>query len=98
MVSKPGAAFFFHSYTCNTRAQSRVQDDAFGFIPWFSSEDYDEFGNLIGADLDSEDSEEEMEMDFGDPRHEAASTLEGYYEEEPIQTEEAGALVEVGGK
>ncbi|KAG8219394.1 Calreticulin family-domain-containing protein [Butyriboletus roseoflavus] len=60
-----------------------------------SFEDYDEFGNYIGADLGSEDEEEAMETGFGDgPRHAAAPTLEGY-EEEPMQTEEAGALMEV---
>ncbi|KAF8433490.1 Calreticulin family-domain-containing protein [Boletus edulis BED1] len=61
-----------------------------------SFEDYDEFGNYIGADLGSEDEEEEtMDTGFGDaPRHEPAPALEGY-EEEPMQTEETGALMEV---
>lgn len=64
-----------------------------------SLEDYDEFGNYIGADLGSEGEEEEaMETDFGQaPRHEPVPALEGY-EEEPIQTEEAGALMEVEGE
>lgn len=63
-----------------------------------SFEDYDEFGNYIGADLGSEDEEEGMDTRFGEaPRHETAPTLEGY-EEEPMQTEEAGALMEVEGK
>lgn len=63
-----------------------------------SFEDYDEFGNYIGADLGSEDEEEAMETGFSEaPRHEAAPALEGY-EDEPMQTEEAGALMEVEGK
>ena len=63
-----------------------------------SFEDYDEFGNYIGADLGSEDEEEAMDTGFGTaPRHETAPALEGYGEE-PMQTEEAGALMEVEGK
>ncbi|KAF9245659.1 Calreticulin family-domain-containing protein [Melanogaster broomeanus] len=63
-----------------------------------SFEDYDEFGNYIGADLGSEEEEEEEEM-MGTgfrqvPQEEAAPGLEGY-EEEPMQTQEEGALMEV---
>lgn len=77
----------------------RTQRFDFQFFTMVSFEDYDEFGNYIGADLGSENEEDEaMETGFGEAsRHEAAPALEGY-EEEPMQTEEAGALMEVEGK
>ncbi|KIJ22204.1 hypothetical protein PAXINDRAFT_165449 [Paxillus involutus ATCC 200175] len=62
-----------------------------------SFEDYDEFGNYIGADLgsDEEDEEELMQTGFGHvPQEQAASTLEGY-EDDPMQRQDEGALMEI---
>lgn len=57
-----------------------------------SFEDYDEFGNYIGADLGSDEEDEAMQTDFGQAPQQPA-TLEGYDEEpEPVQE---GALMEV---
>ncbi|KAH7886236.1 Calreticulin family-domain-containing protein [Phlebopus sp. FC_14] len=56
-----------------------------------SFEDYDEFGNYIGADLGS-DEEEDVIMQDHAPR-EQAPTLEGYEEEAPAPQE--GALMEI---
>ncbi|KAF9225317.1 Calreticulin-domain-containing protein [Gyrodon lividus] len=59
-----------------------------------SFEDYDEFGNYIGADLGS-DEEEIMQTGFGQAtQEEAAPALEGY-EDEPMQRHEEGALMEI---
>jgi U5 small nuclear ribonucleoprotein component len=65
-----------------------------------SFEDYDEFGNYIGADLgsDEEDEEELMQTGFGHvPQEQAASTLEGY-EDDPMQRQDEGALMEIDGQ
>lgn len=56
-----------------------------------SFEDYDEFGNYIGADLDS-DEEEELQQNQFVPQPEARP-LEGF-DEEPEQNDEM-ALMEV---
>ncbi|KAF9011146.1 Calreticulin family-domain-containing protein [Cyathus striatus] len=58
-----------------------------------SFEDYDEFGNYIGADLDSDDEEELQQQQQFVPQHEAPP-LEGY---DDVPMEEAGdmALMEV---
>ncbi len=61
-----------------------------------SLEDYDEFGNYIGADLDSDDEEEVEQDQFAQP---SASTapLEGY-DDEPMQGQDNGMdLMEVDG-
>ncbi|KAJ7116809.1 Calreticulin family-domain-containing protein [Mycena crocata] len=57
-----------------------------------SFEDYDEFGNYIGADLDSDDDEEITQQQFV-PQAQAAP-LEGY-EDDPMQATEENALMEV---
>ena len=57
-------------------------------------DDYDEFGNYIGADLDSDNSEIESEVDEEQAREEAVETLRAY-DEDP---EEAAAGMEVDGK
>ena len=62
-----------------------------------SFEDYDEFGNYIGADLDSDDEEEIQQNEFGQQQHQ--QPLEGFDEDEPMQApEEPGtALMEIDG-
>ena len=59
-----------------------------------SFEDYDEFGNYIGADLDSDDEEEELQQNQFAPQPEA-QPLEGF-DEEPAANDEM-ALREVDG-
>lgn len=58
-----------------------------------SFEDYDEFGNYIGADLGSDEEEEEtLQQDFRQVPQQPA-TLEGY-DDEPMPPAE-GALMEI---
>lgn len=59
-----------------------------------SFEDYDEFGNYIGADLDSDDEEEEVQQT---PFQSASEPqpLAGF--DEPMDEEPSGALMEVDG-
>ena len=60
-----------------------------------SLEDYDEFGNYIGADLDSDDEEESHQYGFSSETAQAAAQpLEGY-DEEPAPEE--NALMDVDG-
>ncbi|KAJ3563577.1 hypothetical protein NP233_g8858 [Leucocoprinus birnbaumii] len=62
-----------------------------------SLEDYDEFGNYIGADLDSDDEEEEMEQNQFVPQPSGgAAPLEGY-DDEQMQEDNNMALMEVDG-
>jgi 116 kDa U5 small nuclear ribonucleoprotein component len=63
-----------------------------------SFEDYDEFGNYIGADLDSDDEEEIQQTDFGRSAEGQPHTapLEGY-EDEPRPGQEENALMEIDG-
>lgn len=58
-----------------------------------SFEDYDEFGNYIGADLES-DEEEELQQEQFVPQAQA-QPLEGYDEDEPMPAAEETALMEV---
>lgn len=57
-----------------------------------SLEDYDEFGNYIGADLDSDD---EGEVEHIVPQPLAATPLEGYGDEQMQEPEDNMALMEV---
>ncbi|KAJ7109811.1 Calreticulin family-domain-containing protein [Mycena epipterygia] len=57
-----------------------------------SFEDYDEFGNYIGADLDSDEEEEITQQQFV-PQSQAAP-LEGY-DDDPMQGTEENALMEM---
>ncbi|KAJ7269333.1 Calreticulin family-domain-containing protein [Mycena haematopus] len=57
-----------------------------------SLEDYDEFGNYIGADLDSDDEENIPQQQF--VAQSTAPTLEGY-DDEPMPGAEGNALMEV---
>jgi U5 small nuclear ribonucleoprotein component len=64
-----------------------------------SLEDYDEFGNYIGADLESDDEDVEPSYDFAAPSAPpgpsgGAAPLEGF-DDEPVTG--AGALMEVDG-
>ena len=59
-----------------------------------SFEDYDEFGNYIGADLDSDDEGEVPQNDFRTAQETAP--LEGY-EDDDMQGKEENALMEVDG-
>jgi U5 small nuclear ribonucleoprotein component len=61
-----------------------------------SLDDYDEFGNYIGADLDSDDSDEVPESSFGRPA-EPAGTLEGYDDDDPMQGTEENTLMQIDG-
>lgn len=59
-----------------------------------SFEDYDEFGNYIGADLDSDDEEEAIPNQF--VQQPEAAPLEGY-DDDNMQGTEEGALMEIDG-
>lgn len=58
-----------------------------------SFEDYDEFGNYIGADLDSEDEDEIPQNQFlRDTDQGPSAPLEGYEDEPMREVEEEGAM------
>lgn len=60
-----------------------------------SFEDYDEFGNYIGADVDSDDEEEVPQTGFiQEPQ---AQPLEGFDDESMQVHEESQALMEIDG-
>lgn len=59
-----------------------------------SFEDYDEFGNYIGADLDSD--EEDIQQDDFAQQPQQQAPLEGF-DDEPMQDAQEGALMEVDG-
>lgn len=64
-----------------------------------SFEDYDEFGNYIGADLDSDDEEEISQSQNAYVQQERAASvqpLEGF-DDEPMTGVEEGALMQVDG-
>lgn len=58
-----------------------------------SFEDYDEFGNYIGADLGSDEEEDVPQGTFS---REAQAPLEGF-DDEPAEAPEDNALMEVDG-
>ncbi|KAJ7597298.1 Calreticulin family-domain-containing protein [Mycena floridula] len=58
-----------------------------------SLDDYDEFGNYIGEDLDSDD-DEPIQNQFV-PQPEPAARLEGYDEDEQMQDVEQNALMQI---
>jgi U5 small nuclear ribonucleoprotein component len=61
-----------------------------------SFEDYDEFGNYIGADLDSDDEDEIQQTDFGRSAEQPqAAPLEGYDDDEPMVGQEENALMQI---
>ncbi|KAI0035137.1 Calreticulin family-domain-containing protein [Vararia minispora EC-137] len=59
-----------------------------------SLEDYDEFGNYIGADLDSDDEDIENVQEQYEHQVPQQQPLEGF-EDEPMQMDQEGALMEV---
>jgi U5 small nuclear ribonucleoprotein component len=63
-----------------------------------SLEDYDEFGNYIGADLDSDEEDEELNQ--GQYAHQpsgAPAPLEGFDDEPMREPDNEMALMEVDG-
>ncbi|KAL0951768.1 hypothetical protein HGRIS_008440 [Hohenbuehelia grisea] len=60
-----------------------------------SLDDYDEFGNYIGADLDSDDEDDAPQNEFLQQPPQAAAPLEGYDEDDPMQASDQNALMEV---
>ena len=64
-----------------------------------SLEDYDEFGNYIGADLDSDEEDDIQEESYLPPAQEAQPShapLEGFEDEQPGT--DSLALMEVDGE
>jgi hypothetical protein len=61
-----------------------------------SLEDYDEFGNYIGADLDSDDEDEPSRNDYAKPTQAQSAPLEGY-EDEPVPAHGDGELMVIDG-
>lgn len=64
-----------------------------------SFDDYDEFGNYIGADLDSDEDEEVGRNQFApqvSQQRPEVAPLEGFDEDEPMQDDQA--LMEIDGK
>ncbi|KAI0081162.1 Calreticulin-domain-containing protein [Panus rudis PR-1116 ss-1] len=60
-----------------------------------SLEDYDEFGNYIGADLDSDDEDEVPQESYAQPEQPAVAPLEGFDEDVPMAGADEGALMQV---
>ena len=61
-----------------------------------SFEDYDEFGNYIGADIDSEEEADVSHDGIPAPRVQGQQPLEGY-DDEPVEADPGTALMEVDG-
>ncbi|KAL1663652.1 P-loop containing nucleoside triphosphate hydrolase protein [Schizophyllum commune] len=59
-----------------------------------SFDDYDEFGNYIGGDLDSDDEDEVMQEQQQQPSTAAPAPLEGY-EDDAMDQDDSGALMQV---
>lgn len=69
-----------------------------------SLDDYDEFGNYIGADLDSDDEDDAQQPQFSyagpsQPQPQTSRPLEGFDDEDEQMADEPGpgALMEVDG-
>ena len=60
-----------------------------------SLDDYDEFGNYIGADLDSDDEDVAHQDDFA-PQAATSRPLEGF-DDEPMEEVAEGALMQIDG-
>ncbi|KIY52663.1 P-loop containing nucleoside triphosphate hydrolase protein [Fistulina hepatica ATCC 64428] len=60
-----------------------------------SFEDYDEFGNYIGADLDSDDEVDVAEQSTFVPQPSTQAPLEGYDEDVPMPGPDEGALMQI---
>ena len=61
-----------------------------------SFEDYDEFGNYIGGDLESDEEEEEIQQQAQLAPQPESRPLEGF-DDEPMQAQEEMALMQVDG-
>ena len=67
-----------------------------------SLDDYDEFGNYIGADLDSDDEDDDQPQQYshaGPSQPQTSRPLEGFDDEDEQMADEpgAGALMEIDG-
>ncbi len=62
-----------------------------------SFEDYDEFGNYIGADIDSDDEGDIADVNIEVPHAPHQQPLEGY-DNEPVGVDPGTSLMEVDGK
>jgi len=68
-----------------------------------SLDDYDEFGNYIGADLDSDDEDDEQQQYSypgpSQPQPQTSRPLEGFDDEDEQMADEpgSGALMEIDG-
>ena len=69
-----------------------------------SLDDYDEFGNYIGADLDSDDEDDDQQKQYSypgpsQPQAQPSRPLEGFHDEDEQMHDEPaqGALMEIDG-
>lgn len=62
-----------------------------------SFEDYDEFGNYIGADLDSDDEDAVPQDDFAAQAGASSAQPLAGFDDEPMEDANAGALMQVDG-
>ncbi|KZT27554.1 Calreticulin-domain-containing protein [Neolentinus lepideus HHB14362 ss-1] len=60
-----------------------------------SFEDYDEFGNYIGADLQSDEEEDNVPQQTFIPQQQTAAPLEGFDDDEPMEPPADNALMEI---
>lgn len=61
-----------------------------------SFEDYDEFGNYIGADIDSDEEADVSHDDTAAPHVQVHQPLEGF-DEEPASADTGTALMDIDG-
>jgi len=61
-----------------------------------SFEDYDEFGNYIGADIDSDEEADVSHNDIAVPHVQVHQPLEGY-DEDPTSADPGTALMDIDG-
>jgi U5 small nuclear ribonucleoprotein component len=61
-----------------------------------SFEDYDEFGNYIGADIDSDEEADVSHNDIAAPHAQEHQPLEGF-DEEPTSADPGTALMDIDG-
>ena len=69
-----------------------------------SLDDYDEFGNYIGADLDSDDEDDDQQQQYSragpsQPQAQTSRPLQGFEDEDEQMADEPdpGALMEIDG-
>jgi U5 small nuclear ribonucleoprotein component len=61
-----------------------------------SFEDYDEFGNYIGADIDSEEEPDAPQDDIAAPHVQSQQPLEGY-DNDPVNAGSGTAHMDIDG-